>query len=195
MALSLQDVIAKDFPYLRVKTILNREQYQAQPTVSDFECFYKPTVEYALLPSKSFISADNVLRGDTSTFSFAVMNIAKRGLPDSSDAITSIRPEEGGGRAFSYYHPLPKLLSGDIIEFTDILPSNELAINTRVQSEIDDQNKLHEIYRFNNKSSSFFHIREDSTNPHIELRVDGVVVIDKRIIFFACRQTHVFGIN
>ncbi len=177
-SISLHDIAAKDYPYLRIKTLLTRTHYKSEPTVSDFECFYKPTVEYALLPSRTFVTDDNLLRGDTSTFNFELMNIAKRGLPDSSDATVSIRPEDGSGRTFSYYHPLPKLLSGDVIGFTDTLPSNELATTSRIQPEIDAKNQLHEIYRFNNKSSSFFHIREDSINPHIELRVDGIAVKD-----------------
>jgi hypothetical protein len=175
-AISLHNILAKDFPYIQIRTILERSDYKIEPTVSGFECFYKPTVEYALLPSKTYISNDSILRGDTSAFNGAVMNIAKRGLPEFSDATTTIRPDRGNGTSFSYFHSLPKLLSGEILEFTDTIPSKELALTSRVQAEIDNKNDLHELYRFNNKLSSFLHLREDTIKPRIEFRVDGIVV-------------------
>lgn len=178
-AISIRDISAKDYPYLRVKTLLSREHYTIEPTVSGFECSYTPTVEYALLQSKTSISVDSVLRGDTSMFSFALMNIAKRGLPETSEVSTNIRPALGNGSSFTYTHPLPKLLSEETIGSVYILPSNELAKTSQVQPIIDEQNRLHEIYLFNNKSSSFFHVREDTIKPHIEFRVDGIAVKNK----------------
>ncbi|MBS1537701.1 MAG: hypothetical protein JST20_08145 [Bacteroidetes bacterium] len=176
--ISLREVDAKLYPYLSIKTSLNRTSYLVEPIISGFECIYKPTVEYAILPSKTSIIVDNVLRGDTSLFNYGLMNIAKRGLPDTSEVATTIYPEQGSGRTFTYYHPLPKLLSEETIGFTDTILSKEFATTSRIQPEIDGQNKLHEIYRFNNKSATFYHVREDSIKPKIEFRVDGVLVKD-----------------
>lgn len=181
-SISIRDISAKEYPYLRVKTLLSRAHYTIEPTVSGFECIYTPTVEYALLPSKTSISADSVLRGDTSMFKFELMNIAKRGLPATSEVSTNIRPTLGNGSSFTYSHPLPKLLSGESIGSIYMLPSNELAKTSLIQPVIDAQNNLHEIYLFNNKSSSFFHVREDTIKPHIEFRVDGIAVKDKDYI-------------
>ncbi|MBI3259271.1 MAG: hypothetical protein HYZ54_07355 [Ignavibacteriae bacterium] len=181
-SISIKDISAKDYPYLKVKTYLSRTHYTIAPTVSGFECIYTPTIEYALLPSKTSISADSILRGDTSTFNFELMNIAKRGLPEVSEVKTNIRPSEGSGSSFSYPHSLPKLLSEEVIGFTDTLPSNELARTSLVQPIIDEQNYLHEIYQFNNKSTSSFHVHEDTIKPHIEFRVDGITVKEKDYI-------------
>jgi len=66
--IALTGISAKEYPYIRLKTRLERTRYSADPIISGIYCSYTPTVEYAVLPGSVQVSPDAVLRGDTSTY-------------------------------------------------------------------------------------------------------------------------------
>ncbi|MBK9249284.1 MAG: T9SS type A sorting domain-containing protein [Ignavibacteria bacterium] len=176
--ISLNEISAKEFPYLRLKTQLKRSVYSSEPSIYGLSCNYTPTVEYSLMPGSDVITPEMVLRGDTSIYSVAMTNIAKRGLADTSLLTISAEAEKGAGITYLRTYNLPYIITGDVLQFSDTLASNELASISRIKSIIDAQSTLNELYRFNNSSSVSYHILEDTLKPRVELIVDGISVRD-----------------
>lgn len=176
--ISLAGISAKEYPYLRMKTMLERSRYSAEPTVAGLSCSYTPTVEYAVVPGSARIVPEMVLRGDTSTFDVAVTNIAKRGVADTSSMVVSVEPEQGSGVTLLRTYSLPLILTDETRTYTQPIASNELAPVSRVRTIIDEQSLLNELYRFNNSGSTLYRSYEDTLKPRVELLVDGMRVQD-----------------
>jgi len=176
--ISLSEISAKKYPYLRIKTLLERSKYSAEPMIAGLNCSYTPTVEYAVMPGSARIIPEIVLRGDTSQFDVGVTNIAKRGLADTSSVTISTEPEEGSGVTLLRTYALPFILTGETRTFSETIASNELATVSRVRTIIDEQSLLNELYRFNNSGSTLYRSYEDTLKPRVELLVDGMRVQD-----------------
>ncbi len=176
--ISLADISTKEYPYLRLKTELRRTQYTSEPMLSGIFCTYTPTVEYAVLPGSTQIDPETVLRGDTSGYTVAVTNIAKRGLADTSLLSVINLPEQGAGNMLLRQYTLPLLLTGETRQFNDVLASNEVASVSQLSAIIDEASVLNELYRFNNSGAARYHVREDTIKPRVELLVDGISVRD-----------------
>lgn len=170
-------VSAEQYPYMKLKLDLKRLDFTESPRLEEVAVKFKPTPEFAIVKSKSRLSADSPLRGYDNEYSVAVRNISRRTLSDSVRVDFSILTPQGEERIAKSLETAP-LAPDESFEAKFPFSTRELDLRNLIFVEADPGGEVEELYRFNNSDEAETSVREDTTKPQIELLLDGETADD-----------------
>jgi hypothetical protein len=177
---NLDSLNANTFPMIKAKISMQSKQPGKSPALNSINSSFIPSAELALLPSGTqLIPYDNnraMLRGDSTIFRTAVINLSLRAPSDSQSAVCiGYLPISGSGATQSFIQTIPVLSPNQSLPFTGELRliSTEMSANTRFTAQIDCGRMITDLYRFNNSANNILRFAEDTIAPQLELYADG----------------------
>lgn len=171
--IDLSKVDARIYPYVSVRLSVLRKHYEADPYLSGVEVRYLPVPEYAVDPEQTNLLVNDLLKGDTTVFTSAIISLNERVRVDTVFARTSL--QSSGNIASPIY--ISKVFPASVLEqeyiVTDTISTRDLTNKYIVGLEYNPERKALDMYSFNNKESTSFNVRRDSIKPTIRLYLNG----------------------
>ncbi len=175
--IDLSSLDAYEYPYIKLHIFLQRKSGKSNPYISGISCDFIPTAELAVVNSKTLISDEKLMRGETVSYSYAVENISPRQFSEQS--VMEIIVESENSIIDQIFHNVNSLKQNELFSIANELQTDDFSKKNDFTAVINDPTEQNEIYYFNNEASSVsFEIFEDNTPPWIEMTLDGILAVD-----------------
>ena len=179
-AIPLQDIDAKQFPFLRLQATFRDEDGMDAPLLTGWSVIYDAAGDFATSQQVVSVSADSVLEGETVRLAAEVFHFrdASASNPENVKVIFSqfdARAEKGRRTLVTYDAPLQPESSR---QFTFDWPSVGNRGAQLFFVEVDPDNQLIEPVEFNNSATLEVFVNTDQSKPQLEVTFDDQVVID-----------------
>jgi hypothetical protein len=163
---------ARTYPYVKIKLYVKRKHYETDPYLSSVELRYLPIPEYAVDPEQTSVAVNNLLKGDSTVFNSAIIQLNERTQVDTVYVRTSL--QASGSITSPVY--TPRAFPTSMFEqyrVTDIISTRDLTNKYVIGLEYNPERKSLDMYPFNNIESTSFNVRNDSIKPVIRVYLDG----------------------
>jgi len=146
---------------------LNYENYGISSIFVDFT----PISEISLIDKNTYLSANDLLRGEPLNLNFGIKNLSLRTDIDSVSLQANVLK---GGSSNNYYNiVVNKLTKNESIDKKIAIKTDNLDKTNPVIIDLNGNKSISENYYFNNKISRELRTRPDTIKPYIRLYVDG----------------------
>ncbi|NII27509.1 hypothetical protein HB364_20645 [Pseudoflavitalea sp. X16] len=177
----LSSVIAKDYPYMRLK-MRNADSVSQTPYQLDYwRVYYTPMPEGSLAANVFLQTKDTVEAGEPYKFAIAFKNISKADF-DSMNIKAIVTDNSNIPHTIT----IPKkkaIVSGDTLTVSLDLDSTDKFIgNNTLYIDVNPDNDQLEQYHFNNFLYRNFYVKPDKTNPFLDVTFDGVHILNRDIV-------------
>jgi len=150
-----------------IAEILNYENYGISSIFVDFT----PISEISLIDKNTYLSANDLLRGEPLNLNFGIKNLSLRTDIDSVSLQANVLK---GGSSNNYYNiVVNKLTKNESIDKKIAIKTDNLDKTNPVIIDLNGNKSISENYYFNNKISRELRTRPDTIKPYIRLYVDG----------------------
>lgn len=176
----LQDIDAKQFPFLRLQATFRDEDGMDAPILTGWSVTYDPTDDFATGQQVVSVSADSVLEGETVRLTAEIFHFSNTsaGRLENVKVIFSqfdARVEKGRRTLVTYDTSLQPESSQ---QFTFDWPSAGNRGAHLFFVEVDPDNQLLEPIEFNNSATLEVFVKTDQSKPQLEVTFDDQVVLD-----------------
>lgn len=168
VTVDLQDISAREYPYLKMTARFADESRQSTPQMDNWKIRYEPVPELALDPNEIYVKSDSIEEGYSYDFGMKLRNIGFTPADKAVVAFTGIF--DGEVRELS--RDTVKTIDPGETRFVDTSVETLGRIGThRLQVEITED--YPDLYRYNNLYSHEFEVISDTTAPRLEVFVDN----------------------
>jgi len=171
---------AKQYPYLQLQMTarddVNATPYQLKYWIAN----YIPVPEGAIAPNLYFTSPDTLQIGQPLQFAVAFKNVSPFAF-DSMTVYMSVLDHNN----VTHVIPLPKkkpLVSGDTLIVTYTLNTNNYPGQNTLYINVNPNNAQPEQFTFNNFMYRNFYVKNNTTNPLLDVTFDGVHILNQDIV-------------
>ncbi len=168
VSVDLQDISAREFPYLHLTARFADESRQSTPQLSNWKIQYEPVAELALDPNQIYVDSDTVEEGYSYDMGIDMRNI---GTTEADSTVVSFR---------SYYEGEVRELSRDTLFAVQPGETRELETSVETlgrigehQIQVEITEDFPDLYRYNNLYNHDFEVISDTTAPRVEVFVDN----------------------
>ncbi len=178
--LDISSVSASQYPYMRLK-MRNVDSITLTPyQLSSWMALYSTVPEGAIIPNMYLQMKDTVEVGANIDFGIAFKNISH--LNFDSLALKFYIIDKNNVTHNIVLPKLKPIVSGDTVVFRYTIDSkNFIGFNT-LYFEFNPNNDQQEQVQFNNFIFKNFYVKDDYTNPLLDVTFDGVHILNKDII-------------
>lgn len=182
--LSLGNINASQYPYLKLKAYLEDEIVNTPPQMKRWQIYYTEVPEGALNPIRHYVHTpvtDSVQEGDNYRFEMAFENITS--TPFSDSMLVDFFVYDGNNNKINVASPKYKILNGGdyLIAGASFNTTGHAGVNS-MWIDVNPSNDQPEQYHFNNIASVAFKVNRDITNPILDVTFDGVHILDGDIV-------------
>ncbi len=176
----ISSINAKQYPYLQLqmttKDIVNFNPYQLKYWMVN----YVPVPEGAIAPNIYLTSPDTLQAGQPLQFAIAFKNVSAYAF-DSMTVYMSILDHNN----VTHVIPLPKkkpLVSGDTLIVSYTFNTNSYPGTNTLYVNVNPNNAQPEQFTFNNFMYKNFYVKNNTTNPSLDVTFDGVHILNQDIV-------------
>lgn len=176
----ISTVNATDFPYIKLQ-MRNIDSVTLTPyQLRYWRIHYVPVPEGAVAPNLFFSAKDTLEIGEPLNVGLAFKNISK--APFDSVAVTATIFDNNN---VQHKRQLPKqkpILSGDSATLRFTIPTRDFPLNNIMYIDVNPDNDQPEQHHYNNFLYRNFYVRQDKTNPLLDVTFDGVHILNRDIV-------------
>jgi hypothetical protein len=179
--ISLIDIDARQFPFLRLQAIFrNDDPASAGPLLTSWAVTFDPNGDFATGTQVVNASADSILEGEKIRFSAEVFHFNSVSTASAEDVqVTFSQADsraERGRRALATYNAM--LLPESSQRFAVDWNSEGSRGANIFFVEVDPGNQVAEPVEFNNSAAISIFVQTDQTRPQLEVTFDDQIVVD-----------------
>ena len=161
----------KNYHYFQLQLKLQRTDTTTNPSFRGFNIEFTPVPELAMVQSMTFIADSSKMRGYPSKIHYAFENLSLRTSVDST--LFQIKNYTQNG-SYEYSNKTYYEIGQNSIILDSIpLQTDLLAIYNQLISTINSNSNPLELYNFNNSTTNYFSVFEDTIKPKIKTTFDG----------------------
>ncbi|HMP93037.1 MAG TPA: hypothetical protein PKD90_09225, partial [Phnomibacter sp.] len=176
----ISNISAAQYPFLKLK-LKNYDSLFGTPYQLDWwRLYYEPVPEGAIAPNLTLTAKDSLYQGEPQEVRLAFKNISDTRF-DSLRVLAFVTDRSNVNRPITLPKTKP-LAPGDTAQIRFTLDTRNLpGINT-LYIAFNPDNDQPEQYFFNNFLFKTFLVREDRTNPLLDVTFDGVRILNNDIV-------------
>lgn len=168
----LQKIKARTYPYLMLETEISNPKESEKFAIKDLSLEFVPVPEIAINIDYPEAKQIDTLRGEEINYSFTVYNLSSR---SSSDSIGISIYQLSKSQNYLYNKiSIPTLKNSQTFQYSRNLVTDYFDNQNTISFNLE--NKLPELYLFNNSKSFKLNVYEDETKPEIVLYLDGTKI-------------------
>jgi hypothetical protein len=179
MFMDLSSLSVDENPRIKVRFYLYRTNFdlenltdEKQAYIDDIIVNYVPVSEITALKSTAKVSRDEILRGEEVTFKVDIKNISRRATSNESKMLFRIAKPDFVDEMID----IPALAPDEVYTFERTINTSSMVGNIQLFVETDPNIETNELYSYNNTASASFVVKQDTTAPEIELKIDNKFV-------------------
>ncbi len=176
----ISSISATQFPYLQLMMTTKDHVHVTPWQLQYWRLNYLPVPEGALAPNIYFTSKDTLALGEKLEFGVAFKNISAAAF-DSMRINMTILDHNNVTHVIQLPRKRP-IISGDtLIVSYEIETQNYPGLNT-IFVDVNPANDQPEQFHFNNFMYKNFYVKNDKTNPVLDVTFDGVHILNQDIV-------------
>jgi len=176
----LSSIDAKIYQKLKLDLDITRLNEEYNFKIDNVEINFAPSPELAMIQSKSKIIPDTVMRGEETTFQYYLENLSLRSSANNIYDKVSLQPD--GLSELIYSDTISTLQPNENIKSELDIQTFQLTEKNIIKAIANFSNSNNELYKFNNSTQRFLHLRRDNEKPFIKIKADGVVIHDSAYV-------------
>ncbi|HIF14091.1 MAG TPA: hypothetical protein EYQ86_01620 [Bacteroidetes bacterium] len=178
---SLEHIIARDYPYLKLKVNTKDDSVRTPLQLKNWRILFDPLPEASLNPSgKLEFYNDTIIEGDTLSFSSMIENISDVDM-DSILVSYFILNDKYGMIALASSR-IDSLKANDTLNISLTHPTLGISGENRLLIKVNPGYDQPELTLFNNNGLISFYVKKDELNPLLDVSFDGVHILDGDIV-------------
>ena len=171
--IDISSIDAIEYPYIKIKVSMSRSSGISNPYISGIYCDFDPSSEFAIINSKSALSHEELMRGETIEYHYEIENISPRQRSLESQFILTI--DSDNSIVDQIFIDVEDLNENEQKTIEGELLTDDFATKNNFSALVNSPVSQNEIYYFNNEVKTLtLDIYEDTTPPWIEMTLDGV---------------------
>jgi flagellar hook assembly protein FlgD len=177
---SLASINAATYPYLQLKMLATDVVYATPEQLSYWRVNGDYVPEGAVAPNILYAMQDTVTQGQNINFSMAFKNISAVAF-DSLSTLFTITDHNN----VTHTIPIPKgkaLISGDTMTVNYTINTMNYSGNNTLYVMVNPNNDQPEQYLYNNFIYKNFYVKQDQTDPVMDVTFDGVHILNRDIV-------------
>jgi len=178
--ISLADIDATQFPFLRLQATFRDDDGLDAPILTEWSVEFAPRSDFATGPQVASVSADSILEGEKVRFTAEVFhfnNAAPASAENVRAIISQLDPRAARGR-----RQLATFALTLVPESSQSFSFDWNSAGSRGENvffvEVDPENQLVEPVEFNNAATLAVYVKTDQAKPQLEVTFDDQAVID-----------------
>jgi hypothetical protein len=177
---SLASINAATYPYLQLKMLASDAVNATPEQLSYWRVNGDYVPEGAVAPNILYTMQDSVTQGQNINFSIAFKNISAVAF-DSLSTLFTITDHNN----VTHTIPIPKakaLISGDTMTVNYTINTMNYSGNNTLYLMVNPNNDQPEQYLYNNFIYKNFYVKQDQTDPVLDVTFDGVHILNRDLV-------------
>jgi len=177
---SLASISAATYPYIQLKMLASDAVHATPEQLSFWRVNGDYVPEGAVAPNILYTMQDTVTQGQNISFSLAFKNISPVAF-DSLSTLFTITDHNNVTHTIA----IPKgkaLISGDTMTVNYTINTTGLSGNNTLYVMVNPNNDQPEQYLYNNFIYQNFYVKQDQTDPVLDVTFDGVHILNRDLV-------------